>query len=972
MNEVERAGGRDLNSNPAGLTEPPPSPPPHHPSNLSTSSTQSSTHEPSLLCDFVHDNNDYQWFIDYGYRDGCLQHTAPASVLSSLCDSAYGCTAADRASYYEALSKNLDANLAEADMESFRTQDIHALLTTLPDMQLCGGGGEAGDAGGDVFASVTGSMLAKFDTLDGSTSGSNPPSSADTMSICKSEPLFSPVRSAPCAALAAAAAHHDYSMDSLDCAAAEDLVLTCVASNKHNYTIAFEGSVTASTDSCWSMEHESMARSDSGLTTWSKLKRRSCENQLRRQSSGNNNGSGGRSTACSGLARQSSDSDSAPKSLSMPDLHEDAITQQRCVKVFDIQHQSDMAVSVDGCGEQQHNLSLVSLFMRQRSEAGSRGYQSIREESECSQSVERLSFDTPSRSSSPDTHHHHHTCNNNNSSSEGLQHSQNFRSHLTNFQMQSRHAQLINKSMQTSTFVASHRQPPPPPPRPVTVIEPSFLAKLRGDSERHRPVYVVYPSYTLPDLAFLKNTRQPAVPEVMLAPQRHPAVKSTSERGRRPFSCGDVEALKRRGFGHVRDWDSLTFLLPAECRRLLADVPEVTGRTTTSTSSSTATQPSSGYRGSSTMLTESMARSNQNPLFVYRYDSATSSETSLPTTDRQRGVPPQPPPPPRPPLPRSILRKNLDRKARNNMANKRYSMFEMGEEDEFVKPPSRESANKRKSLHDPGYWPRIKTFSEHSTETEDEGVELCGHGTDSSLDERFENMRIRANTPPMSENRQFNCMEFDNDELRQLEDYLKISGISCEDATIWGENDLLDLKAHVADFLSLKINKDRFDLLNGKRCVNFADKSNIKNENYVTPPPTPDGGRTSRSAEMEPQLGHKRSLVSGVTQAVERLVRFFAAAEGREELEALGRSSVCARLVLSALCPALYALLSEGLRPAIDTSFGPITNSVWRVVEASAQQGPLTEALGELVARINGEDILNEGVLKFNAFVIGK
>lgn len=28
----------------------------------------------------------------------------------------------------------MDANLAEADMESFRTEDIHALLTNLPPM----------------------------------------------------------------------------------------------------------------------------------------------------------------------------------------------------------------------------------------------------------------------------------------------------------------------------------------------------------------------------------------------------------------------------------------------------------------------------------------------------------------------------------------------------------------------------------------------------------------------------------------------------------------------------------------------------------------------------------------------------------------------------------------------------------------------------------------------------------------------
>lgn len=140
MNEVEcvvgGGGGRgDLNSN-------------HHGALASATTTTTSTsaadrNTSSCLSnassqdigDFVQDNSDYQWFLDYGYRDGGVHHHA--SVLSSLTES-YG--GPDEIGYYDALSKNLDANLAEADMESFRTEDIHALLTTLPamctDMQL--------------------------------------------------------------------------------------------------------------------------------------------------------------------------------------------------------------------------------------------------------------------------------------------------------------------------------------------------------------------------------------------------------------------------------------------------------------------------------------------------------------------------------------------------------------------------------------------------------------------------------------------------------------------------------------------------------------------------------------------------------------------------------------------------------------------------------------------------------------------
>lgn len=56
-----------------------------------------------------------------------------------------------------------------------------------------------------------------------------------SMSICKSEILFSPVKETPMPG-----AH--FSVDSLDCDL-HDMILTCQA-NKDNYTIAFEGSTT--------------------------------------------------------------------------------------------------------------------------------------------------------------------------------------------------------------------------------------------------------------------------------------------------------------------------------------------------------------------------------------------------------------------------------------------------------------------------------------------------------------------------------------------------------------------------------------------------------------------------------------------------------------------------------------------------------------------------------------------------------
>ena len=61
-------------------------------------------------------------------RDAGL-NTHP-SVLSSLSAS----YTKDDLGYYDDLARNLDANLAEVDMESFKTSDIHNLLTALPTM----------------------------------------------------------------------------------------------------------------------------------------------------------------------------------------------------------------------------------------------------------------------------------------------------------------------------------------------------------------------------------------------------------------------------------------------------------------------------------------------------------------------------------------------------------------------------------------------------------------------------------------------------------------------------------------------------------------------------------------------------------------------------------------------------------------------------------------------------------------------
>lgn len=72
----------------------------------------------------------------YRYREGLPHHV---SVLSSLSESyARGLLSSGvdgkACGLYDDLARNLDANLAEVDMENFCAEDIHSLLNTLPTM----------------------------------------------------------------------------------------------------------------------------------------------------------------------------------------------------------------------------------------------------------------------------------------------------------------------------------------------------------------------------------------------------------------------------------------------------------------------------------------------------------------------------------------------------------------------------------------------------------------------------------------------------------------------------------------------------------------------------------------------------------------------------------------------------------------------------------------------------------------------
>ncbi|CAG0881666.1 unnamed protein product [Darwinula stevensoni] len=107
-------------------------------------------------------------------------------------------------------------------------------------------------------------------------------------------------------------------------------------------------------------------------------------------------------------------------------------------------------------------------------------------------------------------------------------------------------------------------------------------------------------------------------------------------------------------------------------------------------------------------------------------------------------------------------------------------------------------------------------------------------------------------------------------------------------------------------------------------------------------------------------IRHLQDLVRNMRKAVES----FTCCEW-QELNSLHN------WVLEELSPTLYAILSDGLFPKINTLFGPVQNSVWRVVETTSQAGLCTKALQDLVLHLNTDEHLVEGPLKFNAFICG-
>ncbi|XP_076246335.1 uncharacterized protein LOC143186535 isoform X3 [Calliopsis andreniformis] len=1087
-----------------------------------------------ISSEFVQDNVEYQWFIDYGYRDGGL-HVHP-SILSSLSAS----YSREDLGYYDDLARNLDANLAEIDMESFRTADIHTLLTALPVMCTDPVQHSEFNYQRERYASISGSVMEKLDigsSISPHTSSQGEDSACsttDTISICKSSLLFSPLKETPMLPPGGS-----YSVDSLDC---EDMLLTCQANNKENYTIAFEGSITMYSDGSQDFENQekqknygatdmyckrnidlknvsdlSMICSDSKIyTTWSNLKHSSLNKIMTRHPSGNNNtipeflsvgniisGTSKRSQSLPDLTRATQlqhlniplnfSVDSAELNSHAQQLHTSASIMSRSIN-----EESSGNGEHNSTGKKLQNLSLVKLFMKQKSMSAEGMSLNLNQ----SDSVNDNEWPTSNSisDSGTNTNTQIQRQNINNISKQQLPESDfsiNWvKSDLYNSKEMQNRIDIFNEIPKHSIISSKQNDEMISSASVEELSESISKSDLTYDNDIHensindtcnafehqrkvawiqssekkypisktigiqaitetedngvqtsliftsvekenpllketfndkKPIYVVYPNYALPDLSFLKM-KDTKLDNIALKPQCFEKSRTNwkdSGRFNRPFSCNDIDALRQRGFSHVKDWESLTFLLPIEYKKILHDVPEVSRHinineeikkplfclsppmrhksrlvseimpNNSSSTSSTATQPSSGYRGSSTILTDSSTNQQilnnvTNPLYLYRYDSI-SSETSLvgndkkayrqankakttssslpkrsislPHGDRESDLS-SGKVPPRPPLPRSILRKN------KVLASKRYSMFEMGDVEE-IEDQSPES-NKRMSLQEPYYM--------------NNDLQLLSREKDvDETEERYYTERI--NEIVSTKDVETDISANSEDEMKQLEEFLKHSGFSSQSSDGDTEDSDVKLRSYVRKFLSLKVNRDIIkatDMIESqKKTVSFAVNqrkkhldNKINNVNVVTNDQIEDSAlkeeKKDTSLPQKPlDLDEKRKMILCANKAVDLLLKYWNGESVFSRHKYNDDKNECAQICVSHLCPALYAIMSDGLKPHLNSTFGPITNSVWQVVEASSQQGPLTKALNELVQKINGEDVITEGMLKFHAFVFG-
>ncbi|XP_036612869.1 RUN and SH3 domain-containing protein 1 isoform X2 [Trichosurus vulpecula] len=132
-------------------------------------------------------------------------------------------------------------------------------------------------------------------------------------------------------------------------------------------------------------------------------------------------------------------------------------------------------------------------------------------------------------------------------------------------------------------------------------------------------------------------------------------------------------------------------------------------------------------------------------------------------------------------------------------------------------------------------------------------------------------------------------------------------------------------------------------------------------------------------AEAKQGSGHlqeeKKGLLIAVSASVDKIISHFGAARNLVQKAQLGDSRLSpdvGHLVLTTLCPALHALVADGLKPfRKDLITGQRRSNPWSVVEASVKPGSCAHSLGNLYNQVSRLTPLSSSRSRFHAFILG-
>ncbi|XP_036199671.1 RUN and SH3 domain-containing protein 1 isoform X4 [Myotis myotis] len=119
----------------------------------------------------------------------------------------------------------------------------------------------------------------------------------------------------------------------------------------------------------------------------------------------------------------------------------------------------------------------------------------------------------------------------------------------------------------------------------------------------------------------------------------------------------------------------------------------------------------------------------------------------------------------------------------------------------------------------------------------------------------------------------------------------------------------------------------------------------------------------------------KKGLLIAVSASVDKIISHFGAARNLVQKAQLGDSRLSpdvGHLVLTTLCPALHALVADGLKPfRKDLITGQRRSNPWSVVEASVKPGSSTRSFGTLYSQVSRLAPLSSSRSRFHAFILG-